>query len=70
VIKILKSAKHGDLPIEVSRAYVDAQCDYATTVHNGDGILQYDQSFASRRGTKTAFIGPPKPALREALWDH
>jgi hypothetical protein len=33
--------------IEVCRAYVDAQRDYAATVRRGDGILEYAQHFLS-----------------------
>jgi len=66
VIKILKNANHGDLPIGVSRAYVDAQRDFATEGHNGDGILEYAQSFASRRGKEDGLYWTAKAGAAES----
>ena len=36
--------------VEVCRAYVDAQREYASEDRNGDGILEYAQTFASSAG--------------------
>ena len=66
MIKILKNANHGDLPIGVSRAYVDAQRDFATEGHNGDGILEYAQSFASRRGKEDGLYWTAKAGAAES----
>ena len=38
--------------IRVSRAYVDAQREYASKDRNGDGVLQYAQHFMSQKGKK------------------
>jgi hypothetical protein len=36
--------------IEVLHAYVDAQCEYASKAHNGDGVLQFAQKIISTEG--------------------
>jgi hypothetical protein len=44
--------------IEVCRAYVDAQREYASVDRNGDGLLQYAQSFMSRPGKRDGLFWP------------
>jgi hypothetical protein len=44
--------------IEVCRAYVDAQRDYATEDRNGDGLLEYARSFMSRPGKRDGLYWP------------
>lgn len=44
--------------IEVCRAYVDAQRDYATKDRNGDGILEYAQHFMSSPGQHDGLYWP------------
>jgi Protein of unknown function (DUF2950) len=46
--------------IEVCRAYVDAQREYASRDRNGDGVLEYAQSFISRRGKENGLYWPVK----------
>lgn len=44
--------------IEVCRAYVDAQRDYAVTDRNGDGFLEYAQRFLSSPGKHDGLYWP------------
>jgi hypothetical protein len=44
--------------VEASRAYVDAQREYASTDRNGDGTLQYAQRFISTPGLKDGLYWP------------
>jgi hypothetical protein len=44
--------------IEVCRAYVDAQREYALTDRNGDGFLEYAQSFMSSPGKHDGLYWP------------
>lgn len=44
--------------IEVCRAYVDAQHEYATKDRNGDGVLEYAQSFVSSPGKENGLYWP------------
>src|SRR5262245_60404401 len=41
------------------RAYVDAQREYATVDHNGNGVLKYAQRLVSTPGTKDGLYWPP-----------
>jgi Protein of unknown function (DUF2950) len=45
--------------IETCRAYVDAQRDYAATVHRSDGLLAYAQHFMSSPGKRDGLYWPP-----------
>lgn len=47
--------------IEVCRAYVDAQRDYATKDRNGDGLREYAQKFVSGPGKHDGLYWPAKP---------
>ena len=47
--------------IEVCRAYVDAQRDYATKDRNGDGLREYAQKFRSAPGKHDGLYWPVKP---------
>jgi hypothetical protein len=47
--------------IEVCRAYVDAQREYASKDRNGDGILEYAQHFTSHPGRHDGLYWPAKP---------
>ena len=44
--------------LEVMRAYVDAQREYASTDHNGDSVLQFAQHFISSPGKKDGLYWP------------
>ena len=44
--------------IEVSRAYVDAQTDYATKDRNNDGFIEYAQKFMSSPGKHDGLYWP------------
>jgi hypothetical protein len=44
--------------LEVVRAYVDAQREYASTDRNGDGVLQFAQRFVSSPGKKDGLYWP------------
>ncbi len=52
--------------IEVCRAYVDAQREYATVDRNGDGILEYAQKFVSRPGREDGLYWPAKPGAEQS----
>ena len=45
--------------LEVMRAYVDAQRDYARFDRDGDHVLEYAQRLASSPGTKDGLYWPP-----------
>jgi len=47
--------------IATMRAYVDAENDYATTDHDGDGVLEYAQKLISTPGTQDGLYWPTKP---------
>jgi hypothetical protein len=47
--------------IEVCRAYVDAQREYASKDRNGDGLLEYAQKFVSSPGQQDGLYWPAKP---------
>ena len=46
--------------IEVCRAYVDAQKEYAVKDHDGDGLLEYAQQFVGDEGKKNGLYWPAK----------
>ena len=46
--------------IEVCRAYVDAQREYASTDRNNDGYIEYAQKFASSAGKHDGLYWPTK----------
>ncbi len=52
--------------IEVCRAYVDAQHDYASKDRNGDGILEYAQKFVSTKGKQDGLYWEVKPGELES----
>jgi len=45
--------------LDVMRAYVDAQREYAAHDHNGDEVLEYAQHLASTPGTRDGLYWPP-----------
>ncbi len=45
--------------LQVVRAYVDAQREYASRDRNGDEVLEYAQRLASTPGTKDGLFWPP-----------
>jgi hypothetical protein len=47
--------------IEVCRAYVDAQRDYAAKERDADGLLEYAQKFVSSPGKQDGLYWPAKP---------
>ena len=51
--------------IEVLRAYVDAQRQYAATDRDGDGVLQYAQKLASTSGKRDGLYWPADAAKGE-----
>ena len=51
--------------IEVLRAYVDAQRQYASTDRDGDGVLQYAQKLASTTGKHDGLYWPADAAKGE-----
>ncbi|PWU14078.1 MAG: DUF2950 domain-containing protein [Verrucomicrobia bacterium] len=48
--------------LPVMRAYVDAQREYASSDHNGDGVLQYAQRLVSSPGKEDGLYWPPDDA--------
>lgn len=52
--------------IEVCRAYVDAQREYAAKDRNGDGILEYAQKFISSKGKQDGLFWETKPGELES----
>jgi len=52
--------------IEVCRAYVDAQREYASIDRNGDGILEYAQKFTSAKGKHDGLYWPVKQGEPES----
>jgi hypothetical protein len=52
--------------IQVCRAYVDAQRDYASKDRNGDGILEYAQKFVSSKGKEDGLYWPAKAGMEES----
>ena len=52
--------------IEVCRAYVDAQREYASKDRNNDGLLEYAQKFTSSRGRQDGLYWPVKPGEPES----
>jgi len=52
--------------IEVCRAYVDAQREYASEDRNNDGILEYAQKFTSAKGKRDGLYWPVKPGEPES----
>jgi len=52
--------------IEVCRAYVDAQRDYAAKDRNNDGILEYAQKFISSKGKQDGLYWETKPGELES----
>jgi hypothetical protein len=47
--------------IRAALAYVDAQRDYASEDHDGDGILEYAQLFGSTSGLRNGLYWPAQP---------
>jgi hypothetical protein len=45
--------------LPVMRAYVDAQRDYASSDHDGDGVLEYAQRLVSSPGKEDGLYWPP-----------
>jgi hypothetical protein len=45
--------------LEVMRAYVDAQREYASRDHDGDGVLEYAQKLSSSPGTQDGLYWSP-----------
>lgn len=57
-------ANNQNATLTVLRAYHDAQLDYMTEDHNGDGVYEYAQKFISTPGKKDGLywtIGPLDP---------
>jgi hypothetical protein len=52
--------------IRVSLAYVDAQREYASKDHNGDGVLQYAQHFVSQKGKKDGLYWEAAPGEKSS----
>ncbi|HUC69438.1 MAG TPA: DUF2950 domain-containing protein [Stellaceae bacterium] len=52
--------------IEVVRAYVDAQREYAEKDRNGDGVLEYAQKFLSSPGKQDGLYWPAAPGEDES----
>lgn len=52
--------------IEVCRAYVDAQREYATKDRNGDGFLEYAQQFLSSPGKHNGLYWPVEAGEEES----
>lgn len=52
--------------IEVCRAYVDAQREYALKDRNGDGVLEYAQKFISSKGKQDGLFWETKPGELES----
>jgi hypothetical protein len=52
--------------IEVCRAYVDAQREYALKDRNGDGLLEYAQKFISSKGKQDGLFWETKPGELES----
>ncbi len=52
--------------IEVCRAYVDAQRDYATTDRNHDGYVEYAQKFVSSPGKRDGLYWPAQAGEDES----
>jgi len=52
--------------IEVCRAYVDAQREYASKDRNNDGLLEYAQKFTSAKGKQDGLYWPVKPGEPES----
>jgi hypothetical protein len=52
--------------IHVLQAYIKAQRDYASTDHDGDGVLQYAQKLASTAGKQDSLYWPTDAAKGEA----
>jgi hypothetical protein len=52
--------------IEVCRAYVDAQREYASKDRNADGLLEYAQKFGSGPGKEDGLYWPAKPGEEES----
>jgi len=52
--------------IEVCRAYVDAQRDYASKDRNNDGLLEYAQKFVSTKGKEDGLYWRVKPGEPES----
>jgi hypothetical protein len=51
--------------IEVLRAYLDAQREYASVDRDGDGVLQYARKLASTEGKQDGLYWPADPAKGE-----
>jgi hypothetical protein len=51
--------------IQVLRAYLDAQREYASLDRNGDGVLQYAQKISSSPGKQDGLYWPADPAMGE-----
>src|SRR5207302_573182 len=45
--------------LPVMRAYVDAQREYASSDHDGDGVLEYAQRLVSSPGKEDGLYWPP-----------
>lgn len=52
--------------IEVARAYVDAQTDYATKDRNNDGFIEYAQKFVSSPGKHDGLYWPSEPGEEQS----
>jgi hypothetical protein len=52
--------------IQVSRAIVDAQRDYAARVHAGNGIAEYAQHFVSSPGKRDGLYWPTEPGQEQS----
>jgi len=52
--------------IQVMRAYVDAQRDYATLDHDGDGVLEYAQRLVSSPGKEDGLYWPSATDAEES----
>jgi len=56
--------------IEVCRAYVDAQRDYATLVRRSDGLIEYAQHFMSGPDKRDGLYWPAAPGEPESPMGH
>lgn len=53
--------------IETIRSYIDAQEEYASADHDGDGVLEYAQKSSAVPARKMAFSGPMSMVTTQAL---
>ena len=52
--------------VEAALAFVDAEREYASIDHNGDGVLEYAQKFASTPGMPDGLYWPAQPGEEQS----